>query len=504
MASCDTTIGPLLHRQARCLTSASTVFSVPTHGDVYLGAVPVPETFRGRVLHGNSTGTAWGRLENIAMKSSFRSIFFLPLASFHWIVHHLVIISIAHPVSVALHSDCVRLFAIVLIVFVYGFVPLDPVIVRVDNLLWNGGYLRLIFFQSMLIVFPPAEFVAELIVRRSSFALDFCGFVPLVFALVRFRSELISFIRQRICFFKVIHHHHFLSSLISSKTGFKTAYTSKLVQACSLAKSSISTLLSEDNSKIKCEFSYGYLPRPPESHPTIIQGELWLGHFRQNHTCGDDVHGLDLTAIFVIYVTDLPALVCLMLLRKRYAMSLFYYSSAVAGSAPHHLLENVQATSWSSSFACVLLIQLRFTLFSFLGGDEHFVESSFRSIFFHLLASFHWIVHHLVIISIAHPVSIAFHSDCVHLFVIVLIVFVCGFVPLDLVIVRVDNFFWIRGYLRLIFFRSVLIVFPPTEFVAELIVRWSSFALEFCGFVPLVFAFVRFRSELIVYSFDQS
>ncbi|CAN7071677.1 unnamed protein product [Brassica oleracea var. botrytis] len=30
MASCDTTIGPLLHRQARCLTSASTVFSVPT------------------------------------------------------------------------------------------------------------------------------------------------------------------------------------------------------------------------------------------------------------------------------------------------------------------------------------------------------------------------------------------------------------------------------------------------------------------------------------------
>ncbi|KAG2248624.1 hypothetical protein Bca4012_088078 [Brassica carinata] len=110
-----------------------------------------------------------------------------------------------------------------------------------------------------------------------------------------------------------------------------------------------------------------------------------------------------------------------MLLRKRYAMSLFYYSSAVAG---------VQATSWSSSFACVLLIQLRFILFSFLGGDEHFVESSFRSIFFHLLASFHWIVHHLVIISIAHPVSIAFHSDCVHLFVIVLIVFVCGFVPL--------------------------------------------------------------------------
>ncbi|KAF2543810.1 hypothetical protein F2Q68_00030148 [Brassica cretica] len=69
MASCDTTIGPLLHRQARCLTSASTVFSVPTHGDVYLGAVPVPvpETFRGRVLHGDSTGTAWGRLENIAM-----------------------------------------------------------------------------------------------------------------------------------------------------------------------------------------------------------------------------------------------------------------------------------------------------------------------------------------------------------------------------------------------------------------------------------------------------
>ncbi|CAN6987413.1 unnamed protein product [Brassica rapa subsp. trilocularis] len=30
MVSCDTTIGPLLHRQARCLTSASTVFSVPT------------------------------------------------------------------------------------------------------------------------------------------------------------------------------------------------------------------------------------------------------------------------------------------------------------------------------------------------------------------------------------------------------------------------------------------------------------------------------------------
>ncbi|KAF3555338.1 hypothetical protein F2Q69_00015248 [Brassica cretica] len=42
------------------------------HGDVYLGAVPVPETFRGRVLHGDSTGTAWGRLENIAMsKTSF-------------------------------------------------------------------------------------------------------------------------------------------------------------------------------------------------------------------------------------------------------------------------------------------------------------------------------------------------------------------------------------------------------------------------------------------------
>ena len=59
-------------------------------------------------------------------------------------------------------------------------------------------------------------------------------------------------------------------------------------------------------------------------------------------------------------------------------------------------------------------------------------------------------------------------------------------------------FFWIGGYLRFIFFRSVLIVFPPAEFVAELIVRRSSFALEFCGFVPLVFAFVRFRSELIV------
>ncbi|CAN6804389.1 unnamed protein product [Brassica oleracea] len=70
MASCDTTIGPLLHRQARCLTSASTVFSVPTHRDVYLGAVPVPETFRGRVLHGDSTGTAWGRLENIAMSTT--------------------------------------------------------------------------------------------------------------------------------------------------------------------------------------------------------------------------------------------------------------------------------------------------------------------------------------------------------------------------------------------------------------------------------------------------
>ena len=165
--------------------------------------------------------------------------------------------------------------------------------------------------------------------------------------------------------------------------------------------------------------------------------------------------------------------------------------------------DSVQATSWSSSFACVLLIKLRFILFSFLGGDEHFVESSFRSIFFHLLASFHWIVHHLVIISIAHPVSVALHSDCVRLFAIVLIVFVYGFVPLDPVIVRVDNLLWIGGYLRLIFFRSMLIVFPPTEFVAELIVRRSSFALDFCGSIPLVFALVRFRSELIVYSFDQ-
>ncbi|WZY94320.1 hypothetical protein YC2023_066649 [Brassica napus] len=42
------------------------------HGDVYLDAVPVPETFRGRVLHGDSTGTAWGRLENLVMnKTSF-------------------------------------------------------------------------------------------------------------------------------------------------------------------------------------------------------------------------------------------------------------------------------------------------------------------------------------------------------------------------------------------------------------------------------------------------
>uniref|UniRef100_A0A0D3BNL3 Uncharacterized protein n=1 Tax=Brassica oleracea var. oleracea TaxID=109376 RepID=A0A0D3BNL3_BRAOL len=43
-----------------------------THGDVYLGAVPVPETFGGRVLHGDSTDTAWELLENIAMsKTSF-------------------------------------------------------------------------------------------------------------------------------------------------------------------------------------------------------------------------------------------------------------------------------------------------------------------------------------------------------------------------------------------------------------------------------------------------
>ncbi|KAL0650965.1 hypothetical protein Bca4012_093656 [Brassica carinata] len=31
------------------------------HGDVCLGAVPVPETFRGQILHGDITGTAWGR-----------------------------------------------------------------------------------------------------------------------------------------------------------------------------------------------------------------------------------------------------------------------------------------------------------------------------------------------------------------------------------------------------------------------------------------------------------
>ncbi|KAF8099650.1 hypothetical protein N665_0240s0024 [Sinapis alba] len=33
-----------------------------------LGAVSVPETFWGRVLHGDSTGTAWGRLENLVVE----------------------------------------------------------------------------------------------------------------------------------------------------------------------------------------------------------------------------------------------------------------------------------------------------------------------------------------------------------------------------------------------------------------------------------------------------
>ena len=57
-----------------------------------------------------------------------------------------------------------------------------------------------------------------------------------------------------------------------------------------------------------------------------------------------------------IFVSDLQSswfvkLVCLMLLRKRYAMSLFYYSSDVAGSAPHHLLEKfvsaISSVYWS-------------------------------------------------------------------------------------------------------------------------------------------------------------
>lgn len=138
-------------------------------------------------------------------------------------------------------------------------------------------------------------------------------------------------------------------------------------------------------------------------------------------------------------------------------------------------------------------IHLRFILFSFL-GDELRVESVFHFIFILPLASFHWIVLHLVHHLNHSSVSVAFHSNRVRLFPIVLIVFLCGFVRFISVIVRVGNFFWIRVYLRFIFFRSVLIVFPAAEFVAEFAVRWSSF----CGFVPLVFTFVRFRSELIV------
>ncbi|CAG7898101.1 unnamed protein product, partial [Brassica rapa] len=224
------------------------------------------------------------------VESVFHFIIILPLASFRWIVHHRV-----HHLNRsyrfgAFHSDRVRLFPIVLIVFVCGFVLLDLVTVSVDNLFW----IR-VRFRSELI-----EFLSVSIDR-------ICGFVPLDSPLCDlFRSELIAFsfgsdwillqlhsllVDHRICFFKVI-HHHLISSLTSASPfdSMASAYPLTLVQTCSLAKSFLSAFLCETTSKIKCEFSNGSLCRPPESYFTCCSWcsfselvSVWLTHSVSRH-----------------------------------------------------------------------------------------------------------------------------------------------------------------------------------------------------------------------------